>query len=253
MNKLAKFFRIAVVFLLLADIGFLFMPVIKTVQENYPTDIYSQADFINDTFSKFIMGKSGLKISGSQVLEIMVFVVLPARLSVIFMIVSIVAGSRQIISGFAAIVTAVLNIVFTTKATGIGQIYKKQYQDIVRLRGLNMIMVLAVILIICGILIIITKPAKAKKNKDKDNMIPDVEQIHQEQIKPKYEFIDEARPEQAGTSVAEQVQNAQQVQSGEVTHDAGTAQNIENLQKAQPDDSGQGRPRGVMVLSLIHI
>ena len=33
MNKLAKFFRIAVVFLLLADIGFLFMPVIKTVQE----------------------------------------------------------------------------------------------------------------------------------------------------------------------------------------------------------------------------
>ena len=163
------------------------------------------------------------------------------------MIVSIVAGSRQIISGFAAIVTAVLNIVFTTKATGIGQIYKKQYQDIVRLRGLNMIMVLAVILIICGILIIITKPAKAKKNKDKDNMIPDVEQIHQEQIKPKYEFIDEARPEQAGTSAAEQVQNAQQVQSGEVTHDAGTAQNIENLQKAQPDDSGQGRPRGVMV------
>ena len=110
-----------------------------------------------------------------------------------------------------------------------------------------MIMVLAVILIICGILIIITKPAKAKKNKDKDNMIPDVEQIHQEQIKPKYEFIDEARPEQAGTSAAEQVQNAQQVQSGEVTHDAGTAQNIENLQKAQPDDSGQGRPRGVMV------
>lgn len=247
MNKLAKFFRIAVVFLLLADIGFLFMPVIKTVQENYPTDIYSQADFIKDTFSKFIMGKSGLKISGSQVLEIMVFVVLPALLSVIFMIVSIVAGSRQIISGFAAIVTAVLNIVFTTKATGIGQIYKKQYQDIVRLRGLNMIMVLAVILIICGILIIITKPAKAKKNKDKDNMIPDVEQIHQEQIKPKYEFIDEARPEQAGTSAAEQVQNAQQVQSGEVTHDAGTAQNIENLQKAQPDDSGQGRPRGVMV------
>lgn len=247
MNKLAKFFRIAVVFLLLADIGFLFMPVIKTVQENYPTDIYSQADFIKDTFSKFIMGKSGLKISGSQALEIILFIVLPALLSVIFMIVSIVAVSRQIISGFVAIVTAVLNIVFTTKATGIGQIYKKQYQDIVRLRGLNMIMVLAVILIICGILIIITKPAKAKKNKDKDNMIPDVEQIHQEQIKPKYEFIDEARPEQAGTSAAEQVQNAQQVQSGEVTHDAGTAQNIENLQKAQPDDSGQGRPRGVMV------
>ena len=127
MNKLAKFFRIAVVFLLLADIGFLFMPVIKTVQENYPTDIYSQADFIKDTFSKIIMGKSGLKISGSQALEIMVFIVLPALLSVIFMIVSIVAGSRQIISGFAAIVTAVLNIVFTTKATGIGQIYKKQY------------------------------------------------------------------------------------------------------------------------------
>ena len=162
MNKLAKFFRIAVVFLLLADIGFLFMPVIKTVQENYPTDIYSQADFIKDTFSKFIMGKSGLKISGSQALEIILFIVLPALLSVIFMIVSIVAGSRQIISGFAAIVTAVLNIVFTTKATGIGQIYKKQYQDIVRLRGLNMIMVLAVILIICGILIIITKPAKRK-------------------------------------------------------------------------------------------
>ena len=46
MNKLAKFFRIAVVFLLLADIGFLFMPVIKTVQENYPTDTYSQADFV---------------------------------------------------------------------------------------------------------------------------------------------------------------------------------------------------------------
>lgn len=242
MNKLAKFFRIAVVFLLLADIGFLFMPVIKTVQENYPTDIYSQADFIKDTFSKFIMGKSGLKISGSQALEIILFIVLPALLSVIFMIVSIVAVSRQIISGFVAIVTAVLNIVFTTKATGIGQIYKKQYQDIVRLRGLNMIMVLAVILIICGILIIITKPAKAKKNKDKDNMIPDVEQI-----KPKYEFIDEARPEQAGTSAAEQVQNAPQVQSGEVTHDAGTAQNIENLQKAQPDNSGQGRPRGVMV------
>ena len=35
MNKLAKFFRIAVVFLLLADIGFLFMPVIKTVQEGW--------------------------------------------------------------------------------------------------------------------------------------------------------------------------------------------------------------------------
>ena len=83
MNKLAKFFRIAVVFLLLADIGFLFMPVIKTVQENYPTDIYSQADFIKDTFSKFIMGKSGLKISGSQALEIMVFIVLPALLSAI--------------------------------------------------------------------------------------------------------------------------------------------------------------------------
>ena len=244
MNKLAKFFRIAVVFLLLADIGFLFMPVIKTVQENYPTDTYSQADFV--TFSKFVMGKSGLKISGSQALEIILFIVLPALLSIIFMIVSIVAGSRQIVSGFAAIVTAALNIVFTTKAAGIGEIYKKQYQDIVRLRGLNMIMILAVILIICGILIIITKPAKAKKNKDKDNMIPDVEQIHQEQIKPKYEFIDEARPEQADTSAAEQVQNAQQIQSGEVTPDAREA-NTENLQKAQPDDSGQGRPRGVMV------
>lgn len=246
MNKLAKFFRIAVVFLLLADIGFLFMPVIKTVQENYPTDTYSQADFVKDTFSKFVMGKSGLKISGSQALEIILFIVLPALLSIIFMIVSIVAGSRQIVSGFAAIVTAALNIVFTTKAAGIGEIYKKQYQDIVRLRGLNMIMILAVILIICGILIIITKPAKAKKNKDKDNMIPDVEQIHQEQIKPKYEFIDEARPEQADTSAAEQVQNAQQIQSGEVTPDAREA-NTENLQKAQPDDSGQGRPRGVMV------
>ncbi len=245
MNKLAKFFRIAVVFLLLADIGFLFMPVIKTVQENYPTDTYSQADFVKDTFSKFVMGKSGLKISGSQALEIMLFVVLPALLSVIFMIVSIVAGSRQIISGFAAIVTAALNIVFTTKAAGIGEIYKKQYQDIVRLRGLNMILILAVILIICGILIIVTKPAKAKKNKDKDNMIPDVEQIHQEQIKPKYEFIDEARSEQADTSAA-QVQNAQQEQNDAVTPEAGTA-NTENLQKTQPDDSGQGRPRGVMV------
>lgn len=240
MNKLAKFFRIAVVFLLLADIGFLFMPVIKTVQENYPTDTYSQADFVKDTFSKFVMGKSGLKISGSQALEIMLFVVLPALLSVIFMIVSIVAGSRQIISGFAAIVTAALNIVFTTKAAGIGEIYKKQYQDIVRLRGLNMILILAVILIICGILIIVTKPANAKKNKDKDNMIPDVEQIHQEQIKPKYEFIDEARSEQADTSAA-QVQNAQQEQNGAVTPEAGAA-DTENLQA-----TGQGGPRGVMV------
>lgn len=66
MNKLAKFFRIAVVFLLLADIGFLFMPVIKTVQENYPTDTYSQADFVKDILFKICHGKVGTKDFGQS-------------------------------------------------------------------------------------------------------------------------------------------------------------------------------------------
>lgn len=215
MKKLAVFFRVAVIFLLFADIGFLFIPVIKTVQENYPTDTYSQADFIKDVFSKFVMGDSQLKISGSQAIQIVLLIGLPVLLAIVFAIVSIVLENRQLISGIAAIVISALNVVFTTRAVSMGQIYKKKYQDIVSMNGLNIVLALAVILMICGLMVIITKPASAKKNKSKDNVIPDVEQIHQEQIKPRYEFIDEAALEQSVDVEEEKMQEENPVQKSE--------------------------------------
>ena len=158
MNKMSRFFRIVGGLLLLADIGLLFLPIIKAVQENYPTVTYRQMDFIKDCFNKIIMGNSKLEISGGQTLEIILFILFPAVFAFVFGIVSIVAGQSQIISGFGAILTAVLNILFTTKAIKLGEIYKKQFQVIEKQKGITVILTASIVLIVFGIMIILTKP-----------------------------------------------------------------------------------------------
>lgn len=196
MNKMAKFLRIAGGMLLLFNILYLFLPLINAVQENYPTVTYTQLDFLKAVSDRIFSGKKALKISSSQLLEIVFLIALPLLLSIIFGIVSIVAGARQIISGIFSCISGVLNIVFTMKAVSLGNIYKKEYQSIEKCAGLNVILIISVLMVIFGILAIIIRQSDKRNVVIRDNYIPNINEIYREQLKPKVDFIDEAKLKQ---------------------------------------------------------
>lgn len=237
MNKMAKILRITGGVLLLFNILYLFLPVISAVQENYPTVTYTQIDFLKAAFDKIFQRKTSLRISSTQLIEIVSFIAVPLIISVIFGIISIVAGARQIISGIFSVISGGLNIAFTMKVVTLGNIYKKEYQNIEKCIGLNIILVISILVIIFGILAIIIRQSKKKNVVLTDNYIPNVNEMYQEQLKPKVDYIDEAKLKQ------EHQQDAQ----NDMGMSGTDIQNNTDKMNEESDLQGNGnQPRGVM-------
>lgn len=170
MKKAAKFFRIVGGLLMLSEIAYLFLPVIKASQENYPTKYYSQIKFLKDVIKGYVSGAKEIKVSQADFIACLLFIALPVVLSVIFGIVCLATGACQRICGIASIVSGGLNIAFYFNAVSMGKIYKKQYQTISKQPLLNVILVAAVLLMLFGVMLIISKASKQKA--DSENVSP---------------------------------------------------------------------------------
>lgn len=166
MKKAAKFFRIVGGLLMLSEIAYLFLPVIKASQENYPTKYYSQIKFLKDVIKGYVSGAKEIKVSQADFIAVLLFIALPVVLSVIFGIVCLATGACQRICGIASIVSGGLNIAFYFNAVSMGKIYKKQYQTISKQPLLNVILVAAVLLILFGVMLIISKASKQKADSE---------------------------------------------------------------------------------------
>ena len=170
MKKAAKFFRIVGGLLMLSEIAYLFLPVIKASQENYPTKYYSQIKFLKDVIKGYVSGAKEIKVLQADFIACLLFIALPVVLSVIFGIVCLATGACQRICGIASIVSGGLNIAFYFNAVSMGKIYKKQYQTISKQPLLNVILVAAVLLMLFGVMLIISKASKQKA--DSENVSP---------------------------------------------------------------------------------
>lgn len=176
MKKAAKFFRIVGGLLMLSEIAYLFLPVIKASQENYPTKYYSQIKILKDVIKGYVSGAKEIKVSQADFIACLLFIALPVVLSVIFGIVCLATGACQRICGIASIVSGGLNIAFYFNAVSMGKIYKKQYQTISKQPLLNVILVAAVLLMLFGVMLIISKASKQKA--DSENVSPMSEQFY---------------------------------------------------------------------------
>ena len=170
MKKAAKFFRIVGGLLMLSEIAYLFLPVIKASQENYPTKYYSQIKILKDVIKGYVSGAKEIKVLQADFIACLLFIALPVVLSVIFGIVCLATGACQRICGIASIVSGGLNIAFYFNAVSMGKIYKKQYQTISKQPLLNVILVAAVLLMLFGVMLIISKASKQKA--DSENVSP---------------------------------------------------------------------------------
>ncbi len=166
MKKAAKFFRIVGGLLMLSEIAYLFLPMIKASQKNYPTKYYSQIKFLKDVIGWYVSGAKEIKVSQADLIAVLLFIALPVVLSVIFGIVCLATGACQRICGIASIVSGGLNIAFYFNAVSMGKIYKKQYQTISKQPLLNVILVAAVLLILFGVMLIISKASKQKADSE---------------------------------------------------------------------------------------
>lgn len=160
MNRWAKFFRTVGGIFLLADLAVMFLPFMLISQENYSDISYSQFDFI-----KMVLNGD---VSKEKLLAVGILIILPAVLALIFGIIGIVSGEKQIISGIGSIIVSGLNIafllnmkLFEPERINDAQVYKK---DIAfwALAGITAVFLL------CGMISFFVRPRRLKRKENQE-------------------------------------------------------------------------------------
>lgn len=189
MNRFAKIIRTLGGFVLLLQLVCFTLPFLKVTQENYPDITVSQFSYLKDLFAdgQFFAGDSK-----DMLPALFLLIVLPVLLSVIFGLWGIVSSRRQIVSGLGAIAVAALDIAFLWKVQLFYPDRINDAQNFQRGYGWICLAVIALLSAVTGILVICTRPSKRKV--EKAEVIPDLEQMQRDQLKPQYEFIDESKP-----------------------------------------------------------
>lgn len=178
---------------MVSNLVFFFLPVLNRYNAPYPDEVYTQWRYTREILEK--VSESG--IQGEKFIWVILLIVLPLVLSTVMGIVGIAGGARQRVSAIGAIVVMVCNIGFYMKAELFWpagwedeqQMYGVQY---IKGYGIYWILAMAVVIGCFGILGLIFTPKRIKTAAA--DVIPQLDEIRQEQMKPKWEFVDERVP-----------------------------------------------------------
>lgn len=194
MNRLAKNCRIISGLLVLCNIVAFFLPMTIRTQANYATLKLSQFDFIKNLFHKTL--PYGDKVSTVQMAWILVLMLIPLIVSVVSGIQEIRSSRREAKS--IIMISAVLVLYIVMNIT-IHMIWNKDvYNDQHYTRGIACYLALA----FTGASLLLTVAAwiaVGKQTKIKKDIIPQVQEIKEEQVRAKYSIIPQetAEPEMA--------------------------------------------------------
>lgn len=212
MNRFARFIRTAGGFVLLTHIGLFFCPFLVITQENYPTQSFSQFSQIKELFGDGLSGV-GKGVEQDVLAASVLLIVLPVILSVFFGIWGIAGSRNQIVSGIGGIVVSLLDAGFLWKTEIFSPVKINEMQEYQNGIGFYALMAVAFLGFVIGIGILVCVPGR--KTVQPAESIPDVAVIREEQLKPKYEFVDEAKENSKRELKAEKmpVVETQQTQS----------------------------------------
>ncbi len=184
MVRLARPMRLLGGVLLFLNIVFVFTPLLRIINDNYPEKLYSQFYFIKGVFSA--------SLKGNQILFAICFVCIPTLVSLICGIIGIVGEERQIVSPIGGLFAGGLYIGFFFLLESI--VGQKTYDEIVydRTIWLTIMLIFNIVIVVISFIALISTPKKIKHGNEDASVIDDFDHYKMEQQKPKVEFIDEA-------------------------------------------------------------
>lgn len=184
MNRLAKNCRIISGLLMFCNIVAFFLPMTVRTQENYPTLKLSQFDFVKNLFQKSL--PYGNDISTGQMIWILILILLPLVLSIASGVQEFRSKRREVISLCTSVLTMILYIVMNVTISKIW--VKDAYKAQVYTRGIGCILCL-VFTGVSLVLVIVAWVTAGRAVRIKKDIIPQVQEIKEEQIKAKYSIV----------------------------------------------------------------
>ncbi len=191
MNPLAKILRVICGIWMIAVAGIMaVMPLLTVHQENYEDVKYTGVYYIKKLFEDGL-GHFGGGLTQGQIAIVFLLLALPSLLGIVFGVAGIFGSRRQIVEGIGCFVVAALYLILLNRCHVLFPEQLNEAQVIEEGEVLKALKWLIGVYFLFGILIFATAFKKPKKAPEK-NRIPDIAEIKQEQIQPRYEFIDEA-------------------------------------------------------------
>lgn len=202
MNRFSKGFRTLGGICILLNLVAFFLPMTQRVQKNYGTLTWTEFDYLKSLFEQRLPAGEGehFAAAGMQSVWILLLMILPLLLSLAAGIWGIVGSFKQKISSIAAFAVLTLyaamsfTVSYVWPEAGSGQTYCLGYAHIFHLAvsGAAAVMAIAALL---------STPKKVRTEEKRSAVIPQVEEIKQQQIEAKYNIIMEeankTKPQQA--------------------------------------------------------
>lgn len=190
MSRFAKGFRIASALCILLNLVVIFVPITVCTQENYPTLTWTTFDYMKSIFEKNLPYNEAVqnRISTGQLIWILGFMFLPIILAVITGIWGMVGNERQIFSSILAF--GVMGLYGGTVAK-ISYLWPIDMGDCLYNRGIACILYIICSSLGCIMAIIALVCTPHKQKIKKDTLIPQVDEIKQEQMQARYNIISE--------------------------------------------------------------
>ena len=189
MNRLARWVRtLGGIFLLMHLVCF-FLPFLIVKQENYPTRTYSAYSEVKRLFAHGIT-QFGSGVDNNEIALLIGSVILPLLLAVIFGVWAIFGNKTQRVTSAGSILIALADGVFLWRQSMFAPKHVYEAQQFCAGIGRNTLLGICIACAIFGVAVLICIPQRKKLEHREE--IPNVQSMKEEQLKPRYEFVDEA-------------------------------------------------------------
>lgn len=193
MNHFARWVRTLGGILLLMHLVCFFLPFMIVRQDNYPTKTYSAYSEVKRLFAHGIT-QFGSGVNGQEIGLLLGSVMIPLLLAVVCGIWGIFGSRTQKVTGVGSILIAVADGVFLWKQSVFVPEQVYDAQQFCTGIGKNTLLGVCISCVVFGIAVFVCVPRHKKTEQHRE--IPNVQSIKEEQLKPRYEFVDEAEEKQ---------------------------------------------------------
>lgn len=187
MNRFAKKFRVLGSLCILLNMAALFLPVTKRIQENYADLTWNQVDYIKGALSRFFpaFAEESSDVAAVSAGWVFFFIILPLLLALTAGIWGLAGNYVQKVSSFLSFAVLLLYIGMAVSVSrlwpeaAVGQTY-------CRGEACTAVLVFSGLGAVFAIAALISTPGKIKTA---ETVIPQVEEIRQEQVEAKYNIM----------------------------------------------------------------